>query len=335
MKRALGLAAILAAMLTMPAARVIASVDQQFFRSQNNKLYYVIKVDGTSGIGAQITSLIMTSGSAFPYNETAGETVLTSVSVQLSGGVLNFPPLSNIMRTAVVTGLPSNDIVFNNASALDGAWDPNANGGSGLLTLPGGTQTVTFDGSGTLPVTAVTNSSTGVPAATVTNVTRTPFFAGATTIVFPNPTGAVVTSDQSTGEVAGQNVSLDETNGSRVGNDASGASQENAVDGFLVRNTQDMIIFIVDGAGFSAFGLSASGFSVEGEALADRIVLDTTGDVDNGAFEQQPPPPPPSPTPGTPTPIASIQGLFLLAAALGLLGSMRLGRGARRAPAVG
>ena len=328
MKRAvLSTMSIAAVVLALASAPARASVDQGYFLSANNKLYYVLKVDPSSGIGAQITSLIMTSGSALPLNETAGDTVLTSVSSQLSGGILQFPPLSNIMRTAVISGLPSNDIVPGDANVANGEWSPSANGGNGLLTLPGGTQTVSFDGSGTVPVQAITTSSAGIPAAVQTVVMRGPV-SGGTAIVFPNPTGAVVASDESTGEVSTQNVSLDETLGSRVGNDASGAAQENVVDGFLLRNAQDIIVFMVDGNGFSSFGLSASGFSVSSTTLASRTVLDTTGDVDNGLFNATAPPPPPRPTPGTPTPIASAQGLLALALVLGALGSTRLCRAA-------
>ena len=56
----LGLAAI--ALLSSPS---LAVVSQQFFISDNNKLYYVIASNPSTGeIGTQVTSLVMTSGTA-------------------------------------------------------------------------------------------------------------------------------------------------------------------------------------------------------------------------------------------------------------------------------
>src|SRR5262249_20688658 len=176
-----------------------------------------------------------------------------------------------------------------------------------------------------------------VPAATNITLTRkigNTLFSNVPTIVFPNPAGAVVTSNGATcttvmpgapcdpanglmvnnsdcgggacnnfrGEAPGQNVTLDDTLGSRVGNPAS---QVGVVDGFYLDDTTSLIVFMVDD-GSPAFGLSATGFAVTGtcsnnanqscsidmdcvggtctNALSSRDVLNTTGDVDNNQF---------------------------------------------------
>lgn len=363
MRRTIGFVCGLLALSGSPAA---ASLDQQFFVSNNNKLYYVVKSDAGSGIGTQVTSIMMTNGTALNVNETSNpaDPVVTSMATKLSGTVF-----SGIKRTPLLTGFASNDVVANDGSLANGAFDPSANNGDGLLTLPGGARTVTFDGSGTESVQDITSSSgagvTLVPAAANATVTRRVgvTFANAATIVFPNPAGAVTTSAGATcsgggcgagipcdpgndggadtaacggcggtcgnfgGEVSTQNVSLDETKDppSRVGNDAAGAAQQSVVDGFLIKHNTDIIVFMVDGAGEQAFGLSSSGFSVNAETLSQRTVLDTTGDADNSNFrsEQERPPPPP---PLKCAPAASEQGLMLLVLALIAGGAHRLRR---------
>src|SRR5690606_38082042 len=92
----------------------------------------------------------------------------------LTGGILRFPPLSNIKRTEIITGLPDN-FIANMGNPLNGIFDPMANDGDGVLTLPGGTRTVSFSG-GTEPLVDITESTgagnTFVPAATNIQVTR-------------------------------------------------------------------------------------------------------------------------------------------------------------------
>lgn len=348
------------------SAPVDAAVFQQFFVSSNNKLYYVLSSTPSSGIGIQMTSIMMSTGTAIPINETLNnppDAVLTSVSTQLTGSILQVPPLSNIKRTAVLTGFAANQIVNGDNSPTNGEFDVTANNGDGLLILPGGTRTVSFSGSGTEAVQDITSSSgsgtTLVPAAATTTVSRRLGLTiqNSATIVFPNPATSVVTSVGATcaggtcgagiacnpamdagadtaacggcggsctnygGEVATQNVTLDDTVSTRVGNDASGADQESVVDGFLLQNTVDLIVFMVDGTGRSAFGLSASGFAVEAVELESRNVLASTGDSDNGNFRVAQAP---TPTPGTPAPAASDSVLIALALALVVWGSYRL-----------
>ncbi|MBI1816825.1 MAG: hypothetical protein HYR72_17740 [Deltaproteobacteria bacterium] len=309
---------------------VAALVQQQFFLSNNNKLYYVLRSDPSGGgIGIQVTSLMMTSGTANSLNETFnsalinptptpnGDAVLTSVSLASSGMTLPNGVLSSIKRTDITT-----------TTAGSFTFDPAANGGNGLLTLPDGAQQVTFTGASGLTLTQITTSGgsgvTFVPAAATTTISRRlggTTSSGVLAIVFPNPAGAVVTSAAATcgggacaagipcdpangpigptdlddggacgacggtcsnlgGEMAGQNVTLDDTKGSRIGNPASQAA---VIDGFLLHNTTDTIILVVDSATTPSFGLSASGFGVDAETLDSRNVTASTGDADNSS----------------------------------------------------
>jgi hypothetical protein len=318
------------AAIALVSSPSLAVISQQFFISDNNKLYYVISSNPSAGeAGTQVTSLVMSSGVAIPVSETSNnppDPVVTSFSTFLTGAFLNAPPLSNILRSGIITDLVANTIE-DLGNPLNGVFDPFANGGNGLLTLPGGTRTVTFDGSGTEPVVAITSTTgageTFVPAATNITITRrigATTFMNAPTLVFPNPAGAPVTSNGATcvgggnpgapcdpsngnadctgggtctnfgGETAGQNVTLDDTLGSRVGNPAS---QGASVDGFFIGISSQIIVFMVDD-GAATFGLASTGFSVSGADLTSRNVINTTGDVDNGEFK-------PTPT-NTPTP---------------------------------
>lgn len=342
-----GLAAIVLA--SSPA---LAAVSQQFFVSDSNKLYYVISSVTSGGdIGTQVTSLVMTSGTAIPVVETSDnppDPVVTAFATFLTGSFLRGPTINNIIRTQLITGLTNNQIENANPCVpLNGCFDPHANGGTGLLTLPGATRTVAFNGTGTEPVQAITTSSGAgnslVPAAINTTLTRTigsGNFVLVPTIVFPNPAGPVVTSNGATcssasppkvvgdpcdpangstsntvdcgnplgaclnfgGEAPGQNVTIDDTLMSRVGNPASQGAN---VDGFFLEDNTDLIVFLVDD-GSASFGLSATGFAVTGSCddvptqkcdpnlsvcfttcgtgLTSRDVISTTGDVDNNAF---------------------------------------------------
>jgi len=348
--------------IAMPCA-AYAAISQQFFLSDTNKLYYVVVSDPTAGsFGSQVTSILMTSGTALPVNETSNDPpdpVVTSFGTGLTGGILRFPPLSNIKRTELLTGFTSNTIE-NLGNPANGVFDPHANGGDGLLTLPGGTRTVAFGSGGTEltgPITASTGAGvTFVPAATNITVTRViggTHFTNEPTIVFPNPAGPVVTSNGAScvggtgtdcdpangvavnpdcpggmcsdfgGEAAGQNVTIDDTLDSRVGNPAS---QGAAVDGFFIPNMTAIIVFLVDD-GAPAFGLTADGFAVTGTCsetdvpcvmdlecppmetctggLAARDVVNTTGDVDNSQFRPTPTNTPTSTPTRTDTPTAT------------------------------
>jgi hypothetical protein len=287
-------------------------LDQQVFVSDDNTVYYVLKVDPVAGaIGAQITSLMLTSGTAANVNESLNEppdAVLTSFSGSLSGQILCDPSLASIVRTALLTGLTSNDI--ENASPpvpVNGAFDPAANNGTGLLILPGGLRTVVYDGTGTESVQPITTSggagATFVPAAVETHVTRRlggEALQNVPVIVFPNPAGPVTTSSGATcvgginpgtacdpatngtrtdpcggggsctnlgGASPGQNVTLDSVVDRRVGNPAS---QGDAVDGFFIGNTTEMIVFMTKLCAPSG-SAGASGFAVTGTCSNNAV----------------------------------------------------------------
>ena len=330
----------------LASSQAHAGVSQQAFISKNNKLYFIISSNATAGSkGSQVTSVIMTSGTAIPVAETSNnppDPSVTALATFLTGGLLNVPPLSNIKRTALITGLAQNRI-DNAGNPLNGVFDPNANGGDGLLTLPGGARTVSYNGGGTEPVVPITDASGGgisaVPAGNTVTLTRrigTTTFTNVPTIVFPYPSGAVTLSSGATcaggtnpgtfcdrangladvctgggtctnygGGVPGQNATLDDELGQRVGNPAS---QVDGTDGFFLHNGTDIIVFMVaDGA--PAYGVAACGFAVTGtcsnmnvpcssnadcgggtctDGLAARIVLNTTGAVSNNQFNPTP-----------------------------------------------
>jgi hypothetical protein len=318
-----------------------ALMQQSFFLSNNNKLYYVLQIDSSGdGVAVQVTSLMMTTGTASSLNETFNgalpDNVLTSASVASSGQTIPSGVLSTIKRTSLTT-----------TTAGSYTFDPAANSGDGLLTLPDGAQQVTFSGLSGLTLTSIINSTgaglTLVPAAATTTISRRiggTTDSGVLSIVFPNPAVAIVTSAGATcgapcgagivcdpvngnpatdddpgvcgpcggtcsnlgGEVALQNVTLDDTKGTRVGNDGT-ASQASVVDGFFLHQTTDTIIFVVDTAGMTSFGLTASGFAVNSDmtdTLASRIVQASTGDSDNSSINTPTRTPTSTPT-ATPT----------------------------------
>ncbi len=339
---------LLAAALVLPAA-AHAGISQQVFVSRNNKLYFVISSSPTTGsAGSQVTSVIMSSGTALPVVETNNnppDPVVTAFATFLTGSLLNVPPLSNIKRTEIISGLPGNR-VQNMGNPLLGTFDPDANGGDGLLTLPGAARTVTFGGDGTetvVPITQATGMDSAlVPAATTITLTRRlggTTFTNVPTIVFPNPPGAPMLSSGARcaggsnpgtpcdrangltdvctgggtcsafgGESAGQNVTIDDTLGERVGNPAT---QGGTSDGFYLRNNTDVIVFMVD-HGAPAFGVAVSGFAVTGtcsnsatacvedadcgaggvcgDAIDARMVINTSGNVSNNRFNPTPTP---------------------------------------------
>jgi len=347
------------------ASPSLALVSQQFFVSDTNKLYYiVVSSPGSGAIGTQITSMMISSGTALPVNETLHnppDPVLTSFGTSLTGSLLD-PPLSNIKRTEILTGFTSNTIEnANPCNPINGCFFPHDNNGNGSLRLPGVTvRTVNFDNNGTepiFPVTMATGSGvTLVPAATMINITRVVGvgnFTNVPTIVFPNPPGAPVTSNGATcvggsnagtacdpfndtdmaghnpaclgggtctnfgGEAPGQNVTLDDTVTTRIGNPASQGAN---VDGYFLPDTTTIIVFLVDD-GAPAFGLTADGYAVTGtcsnsdtpcvldmdcpggtctDGLSQRNNVNTSGDLDNQNFNTPTITPSPSPS-NTPT----------------------------------
>lgn len=344
-KRGCGVAA-LSVLLMVVAGPCQALMQQCFFVSQNNKLYYVVTGAGSGPaqeLGVQMVSLAITSGTASPLDETPDGSP-TQVLTALSGALSNGPSNGEMLRSVCVggsqngqfcgsatacnagggscsdiSGIKRTEILsgFTNLDCGSFSFDTT---GDGVLTLPvpGNNQRVTWNGgtggdpgngacSGVtcLGLTPISNAgpttapcATGgancqIPAAARVVVSRTVGMATLNqvpTIVFPKPVGSIIVSDPNTGEINGQNVTLDDTIGSRVGNGAPGhvsaapsqASITNA-DGFFLRRDCstgcDAVIFVVDD-GALGFGVSGSGFSVD----ENGVVLNTTGDVDNNSF---------------------------------------------------
>jgi hypothetical protein len=284
---------------SVPAANGV--VELRVFRSDDGTLYYVIGVDLASsvGIGAQINTVVMSDGAVQAVEEPFAppDRVLTSFAGAISGSAV---PVPRVARTGIISALNGNDIVLENPPNLaNGEFDPGANDGRGLLTLPGGQRTVSIGGGASEAVHgAETASGSGVafvPAAAVTTIRRQ--FRNNTIraegLVFPNPAGGVQTSAAATcsagdptpcdpslsmpavcggapcaslgGEVAGQNVTVDDTIGTRVGNEAA---QANEVDGFFLHAGSDVIVFMVASAsGPAPVNAAAAGFVVYGSCV--------------------------------------------------------------------
>jgi hypothetical protein len=238
----------------------------QSFESGNGKLYFLLRSDPVPGsIGVQVTSIGVGIGQANQLVESPPSSDPVTSSLSLTTSPI---PLGEVRRTALLTGFSSN-VIENTGNPLTGIFDAEANNADGLLILPGATRTVTFDGSGTEPLVTIDQSTgagwTLVPVAANISVTRrlgASLFVDVPATVFPNPVGSVVTSNSTSGEAAGQNVTLDDTLNSRVGNPAS---QGEAIDGFFIPNTTGLIVFMVDGPGRAGpVAFSASGFIVTG-----------------------------------------------------------------------
>ncbi|MBI4515623.1 MAG: hypothetical protein HY699_07385 [Deltaproteobacteria bacterium] len=232
--------------------------------SSDNHIYIIIKT-GSGNIGTQVTSVAVTAGNANTCTEApASGAVLTALAA--GQGAL----LPNRMRTTVLDGFLSNTI----SCAVN--FNASAGGGKGVLTLPGGTRTVSADpGSSTETLVSVATADANVPAAVdVASVSRaiSGCSVSGTTMVFPSPAGAVVQSNVTTGEVSGQNTTFDDTEGTHVGNmDPGGVgTKQTTPDGFLLRGncgsnpaTCSVIVFVATQNGAANYGASATGFTVD------------------------------------------------------------------------
>jgi hypothetical protein len=127
---------------------------------------------------------------------------------------------------------------------------------------------------------------------------------GGDTVVFPAGGDGATRSDAAAGEVSNQSITLDDTAGTRVGNDRLPPVQESP-DGFLLRGdctslaTCEIIVFVAEiGAGGCGASAAAAGFSVDGNlathAAEAALRTDTIG-CDGGAVVTKPPPPRPRP----------------------------------------
>lgn len=309
--------AFLLLVLLLAARPVGAAISVQTFVSENNQLYAVISATtGGGATGAQVTSLSLSNGTTIAVAETSNnppDPVVTAFGAILAGTQLGTP--ATIQRTAIITGLVDNQIE-NLGNPLNGVFNPS---GNGLLTLPGATRTVAWNSAGT-EATAAADDTTGsgstlVPAMDTTTITRkvgTTTFTNVSVRVFPEVPGTLTTSDGATctggdndgtacdpsigaactgggtcteygGEASGQNVTIDDTLGSRVGNPSS---QATSTDGFYLPNTTTLIVFLVAGVG--PVSVAAAGFTTTGTDLADREVVASSADVENDNFNATP-----------------------------------------------
>ncbi|MBI4517560.1 MAG: hypothetical protein HY699_17285 [Deltaproteobacteria bacterium] len=234
--------------------------------SDDNHAYVIIKT-GSGSIGMQVTNVALTASNANTCTEAPGGSggpVLTAIAT--GQGSL----LPNRVRTTVLDGL------LNNTISCSVNFNASAGGGKGVLTLPGGTRTVSADAvSTTETLVPVTTADAKVPAAVdIASVSRaiTGCSVSGTTMAFPSPAGAVVQSNVNSGEVSGQNTTFDDTAGSHVGNlDPGGVGTKQITpDGFLLRgncgvdlSTCQLIVFVATQDGAANFGASAAGFTVD------------------------------------------------------------------------
>ncbi len=278
--------------------------------SDDDHLYFILR-GNVSNKGTQVTSVAITSercGSTC-IEAPPGDGILTAFSA--GPGAL----LPNRMRTTVLNGKGNSSI-----SCAD--FNPNANGGMGLLTMPaGGTVSA---GGGTIPLVDVHTADAVVPAAVdLVSESRTipPFVCSGSTMVFPLPnpqqsgcpgsgTTQVVESSVTTGEQDCQTVTFDETNQSPIGNIAGGTIDhavgphlQTVPDGFLLQGTCSSdadcqtIVFVGWRGSASDFGVAAAGFKI----TTTNEIFGTDGFSPNDCFHNTPTP---TPTP-TRIPIAN------------------------------
>src|SRR5579862_5971923 len=96
--------------------------------SNDNHLYFILRSSTTKG--TQVTSVALTSGTASSCAEAPpGDGVLTAFASGVQGFGASTILLPNRMRTGIISSKA-------NSSVSCGDFDPTANGGSGLLTLP-------------------------------------------------------------------------------------------------------------------------------------------------------------------------------------------------------
>lgn len=297
---ALRILAVGSAVLLAGADMASALTTQQCVSSDNH--VYLIITTQSSNIGTQVTSVGMNALSSCSVSEIgAMDTVLTSFAAGVG------PLLPNRMRTEVMNGFDTNSL------SCASNFDATGAGGMGILNLPGpGVRTVSADpGSSTEALVAVGTAGGGVPAAVDINTTRAipgPIVCSGNSMVFPQGGVGTTLSDPTTGEVANQSVTLDDTSGSRVANFPPGnavpalVGSQPTPDGFTLQGncsaiaTCQVIVFVSErDPSIGAFGVSAAGFTVDGSGIQTT----TEGAQQNGIFNS----PTPTNTPtNTPTP---------------------------------
>ena len=298
----------LGSIVLLGGANVATALTTQQCVSDDNHVYLIITTQ-SSTIGTEVTSVGMNALSPCSVSEIAGtDAVLTSYAAGVG------PLLPNRMRTTVLSGFSTNSL------SCASNFDPSGAMGKGILNLPlPGTRTVSADpGSSTeMLVTEATAdpSSAPIPAASDINTSRTiagPITCSGNAMVFPLGGVGVTLSNPTTGEVANQSVTLDDTSGSRVGNGCPGNAVPDCVpgpggsqsvpDGFLLQgncggtSTCQIVVFVAEASDLAiqnGFGVSAAGFTVNGSLLQAQ----TEGAQQNGSFNTLTPTSTPTPTP--------------------------------------
>lgn len=277
-------AGLVAGLLATITVRPADALTVQQCVSDNNDLYVIVTTSSGS-IGTQVTSVAIGQFSSCSLSETGASGAVLSALATTTG-----PLLPTRRRTAILSGFTTNAVSCAN-------FDPAAAGGAGILTLPGGTRTVSVDApSTTEPLTDVTTAGGGVPAAVDISTSRTiagPIQCAGNAMVFPFEGTGNTISDPTTGEVMNQSITLDDTSGTRMGNPTS---QPTGPDGFLLRgdcsapSTCQIIVFTARPNGATAYGVAAAGNTVNSNLEQSQ----TEGNAQNGVFVQ------PSPTPTRP-----------------------------------
>lgn len=181
---------------TTPTISAEGGLNLQLFRSDNGQTYVLLGMervrlnaaDQTGAFGAQMTSLAISNGLVQTRNERIPVTQDSVVSSFAFVADADNVPLMNVEATGVIHGLNAVEVLDNDGLRVNGEFFPSANGGDGLLILPGGVRSVAAGGTGTEPVHALLAAGGGVPAAAVTRVAR--HNGAGESIVFPIP-GAV------------------------------------------------------------------------------------------------------------------------------------------------
>jgi hypothetical protein len=100
----------------------------QSFVSETGKVYLVVRripqLSGFSIGGVQITSMAVGVGPSFDFAEANASAPNPDPVLHRYRQAIAYLPLSNLIRTAIETGLPSNVIVEDQGSPLNGDFDP-------------------------------------------------------------------------------------------------------------------------------------------------------------------------------------------------------------------
>jgi len=271
--------ALCAGGVTLAVGRAAWGISGVTCVSNDNHVYFILR-GNVANEGTQVTSVAMTSGNAAGCSEgPPSDGVLTTLAVGVQGTGAQSALLPNRMRTTIIDGAANSSVSCND-------FDPSANGGTGLLTLPsGGTVSV---GGGTIPLVDVHTADPAVPAAVdLASETRTVGLdmCSGSTMAFPLPnpqqagcagsgTSQVVESDATQGEQPCQTVTFDDHNLSTVGNISGGSMpftmppMQTMPDGFLLQGSCSadvdcqVIVFVASGDTAAGFGVAAAGFKI-------------------------------------------------------------------------